>query len=77
MINCDFPEILHRLCDLSQAPGEVHAEGDGQLQVQDLEGRRLHPLRVLHHDADRAEHHSADDESKLCIFTAALKLYFS
>jgi|CryBogDrversion2_2_1035213.scaffolds.fasta_scaffold380119_1 hypothetical protein len=31
-----FPEILHRFRHLGQAPGAVHAQGDGQLQVQDL-----------------------------------------
>ena len=40
-----FPaEILHRLRHPGQAPGALHAQGDGQLQVQDLARGRLHAL---------------------------------
>ena len=59
-----FLEILHRLCHICQTAGALHAARDGQLQVQDLARRRLHPLRVLHHDPHRPQHHPPHDESK-------------
>jgi hypothetical protein len=73
-----FPEILHRFCHFRQTFGALHAERNGQLQVQNLEGGRLHSLRVLHHDPHCPQYHPTHDESKLRNFTASLKTnYFS
>ena len=70
-----FSEILHRLRDPGAAAGAVHAEGDGQLQVQDLEGGRLHAVRVLHHDPHRTQHHPTHDESE-CTFSFPVTFFF-
>ena len=58
-------ESLYWLLNPSQAPGEVYAEGEGQLQIQTVEGRRLQSFRVLHHAAHRPEHTATDDEGKV------------
>ena len=58
-------ESLYRLRYPCQASGEVYAQRKGQLQVQDLEGGRLHALRVLHHDPYRSQHASPHDEGEV------------
>ena len=58
-------EILHRLLDSRDASRAVHAGGEGRLQVPALEDRRVHRLRVLHHDPHRPQHNFAHDESKI------------
>nr|CAD7579923.1 unnamed protein product [Timema californicum] len=56
------PEILHRLYDRGQAPGEVHAQQTQQFQVQGVEDSRVDSLRVFHNDADCLQYVTADDE---------------
>ena len=53
---------MHRFCDPGQTFRKVHAEGDGQLQVQDLAGGGVDAVRILYHDPHCAQHHSTDDE---------------
>ena len=55
-------EILYRLCHQREAAGALHAEREGQLQVQTVEDRGVHPLRVLHHDPHRSQHGPPHDE---------------
>ena len=56
---------MHRFFHPRDPAGEVHAGGEGRLQVPALEDRRVHRLRVLHHDPHRPQHNFAHDESKI------------
>ena len=53
---------MYRLLHPGAAAGAVHAEGEGQLQVQAVAGGGVQPLRVLHHASHRAQHHPPHDE---------------
>lgn len=55
-------EIVHRLRDPGEAARALHAQGPRELQVQNLAGRRLDAVRVLHHDAHRPQHAAPHDE---------------
>ncbi len=88
-----FSEILHWLCHPGQTSGTLHAQGEGQLQVQDLASGGLDSVRIFYHDTDCPQHHLADDEGKqprffsysraksyvkyINSFTAILLLFFS
>ena len=47
--------------------GALHAQREGQLQVQAVEGGRLLPLWVLHHDPHRPQHNTSHDEGQLLL----------
>ena len=53
---------MYRLLHPGAAAGEVHAQGEGQLQVQAVAGGGVQPLRVLHHAPHRPQHHPPHDE---------------
>ena len=55
-------EIVHRLCHQRDAAREVHARGESGREIQALENRRVHAVRVLHHDTHRVQHYPLDDE---------------
>ena len=57
---------MYRLLHPGAAAGAVHAEGEGQLQVQAVAGGGVQPLRVLHHASHRPQHSATDDEGKVC-----------
>ena len=61
----EFAEVLHRLLHQRDAPGKVHARGASWREVQTVENRRVHSVRVLHNDAHRLQHDSSDDEGAL------------
>ena len=56
---------MYRLLHPGAAAGEVHAQGEGQLQVQALAGGGVQPLRVLHHAPHRPQHAAPHDEGKV------------
>ena len=55
---------MYRLLHPGAAAGAVHAEGEGQLQVQAVAGGGVQPLRVLHHAPHRPQHHPPHDEGR-------------
>ena len=55
-------EIVHRLCHQRDAARKVHARGESGREVQTVENRRVHAVRILHHDTHRVQHDPLDDE---------------
>ena len=57
-------EILHRLCDPSQASGSVHSRGADRVPLPRLETRHLAAFRKLHPLSHCAKYRPFNDEGK-------------
>ena len=58
------------------ALGALHAQREGQLQVQAVEGGRLLPLWVLHHDPHRPQHNTSHDEGQLLLLLLNIQYFY-